>query len=163
MLSAACLARNQRALTSFDNDVDRVRCVGEMSEQELPLRLRLDVWLNVACICKTRSAAQRACRGGKINVNGTRAKPHSQIAKGDRIAITSPSGQKRQLIVTTLMEHPIPKSDARALYDDITPPLSQAEIEIRDLLRLAGPRPRTKQPSPSRRERRFRRSAKEHI
>jgi ribosome-associated heat shock protein Hsp15 len=163
MLSVACLPRTQSALTSVDDDVSHVCCLGDMSEQKPPLRLRLDIWLNVACICKTRSTAQRACRGGKVSVNGTRAKPHSQIGKGDRIAITSPNGQKRQFIVTTLMEHPIRKSDARALYDDITPPPSQAEIELRDLLRRAGPRRRTKQSSPNRRERRFRRTAKEHI
>ena len=150
-------------LSNFDSDVDRIRCAGEMSEQIFPLRLRLDIWLDVACICKTRSAAQRACRGGKISVNGTRAKPHSQIGKGDQIAITSPSGRKRQLIVTTLMEQHTSKSDARASYDDITPPPSQAEIELRDLLRRAGPTPGAKQSSPSRRERRLRRSVKEHI
>ena len=150
-------------LSNFDSDVDRIKCAGKMSEQIFPLRLRLDIWLDVACIYKTRSAAQRACRGGKISVNGTHAKPHSQIGKGDKIAITSPSGRKRQLIVTTLLEQHIQKSDARASYDDITPPPSKAEIELRDLLRRAGPTPGAKQSSPSRRERRLRRSVKEHI
>ncbi len=32
--------------------------------------LRLDVWLDVACLFKTRSDAKRACEGGKVSVNG---------------------------------------------------------------------------------------------
>ena len=33
--------------------------------------IRLDVWLDVACLFKTRSEAKRACEGGKIEVLGT--------------------------------------------------------------------------------------------
>ena len=32
--------------------------------------LRLDAWLDVACLFKTRSDAQTACRNGKLSVNG---------------------------------------------------------------------------------------------
>jgi len=39
-------------------------------------RVRLDVWLDVACLYKTRSEAQRACNGGKVEVNDQRAKFH---------------------------------------------------------------------------------------
>ena len=52
-------------------------------------RLRLDVWLDVACLFKTRSESQKACKGGKIDVNGQRAKPHREVTPGDRISITS--------------------------------------------------------------------------
>ena len=31
--------------------------------------VRLDVWLDVACLFRTRSEAQNACRGGKVTVN----------------------------------------------------------------------------------------------
>ena len=34
--------------------------------------VRLDVWLDVACLYRTRSEAQRACVGGKVEVNGQR-------------------------------------------------------------------------------------------
>ena len=30
--------------------------------------VRLDVWLDVACLFRTRSEAQKACKGGKIRV-----------------------------------------------------------------------------------------------
>ena len=31
--------------------------------------MRLDVWLDVACLFKTRSLARTACQGGKVEVN----------------------------------------------------------------------------------------------
>ena len=41
--------------------------------------VRLDVWLDVACLFRTRSEAQRACKGGKVDVNGQSAKPNRQL------------------------------------------------------------------------------------
>ena len=32
--------------------------------------VRIDIWLDVACLFKTRSEAQRACKGGKVDLNG---------------------------------------------------------------------------------------------
>jgi ribosome-associated heat shock protein Hsp15 len=38
--------------------------------------MRVDAWLDVACLYKTRSEAKRGCEGGKVEVNGDNAKPH---------------------------------------------------------------------------------------
>lgn len=117
-------------------------------------RIRLDVWLDVACVCKTRSAARQACLGGKIAVNGTRAKPHREVGPGDRIEVTTASGRRRELIVRAVTPQHVPKSEARALYDDVTPPPTPEEVELRELLRLAGPAPGSRQHAPDRRQRR---------
>ena len=98
-----------------------------------PDRVRLDVWLDVACLFKTRSEAQRACRGGKVDVNDQRAKPHRTIQNGDRVSIARPSSRKQQVVVRYLATHHIPKAAARTLYDDVTPPPTAAEIEVRRL------------------------------
>src|SRR5690348_4526722 len=45
--------------------------------------VRLDVWLDVACLCKTRSEAQKACKGGKVEVNGQSAKAQRPLKVGD--------------------------------------------------------------------------------
>ena len=45
--------------------------------------VRLDVWLDVACVYRTRSEAQKACRNGKVDVNGQPAKPNRRIRVGD--------------------------------------------------------------------------------
>ncbi len=47
--------------------------------------VRLDVWLDVACLFKTRSEAQKACNGGKVDVNGQKAKPHRLLRVDDVI------------------------------------------------------------------------------
>ena len=117
-------------------------------------RIRLDVWLDVACVCKTRSAARQACLGGKIAVNGTRAKPHRKIGAGDRIEVTTSSGRRRELVVRAVAPRHVAKPEARALYEDVTPPPTPEEVELRELLRLAGPAPGSRQGAPDRRQRR---------
>lgn len=102
-----------------------------MTDQPPPPDVRLDVWLDVACLFRTRSEAQRACKLGKVEVEGTHAKPHRLIRPGDRIRVTRPFGRKQTLIVRALAEHHVAKREARALYEDTTPPPSPDEIELR--------------------------------
>ena len=45
-------------------------------DQPPPDVARVDVWLDVACLFKTRSEAPRACNAGKVEVNDQRVKPH---------------------------------------------------------------------------------------
>jgi len=56
--------------------------------------VRLDVWLDVACLFKTRSEAQKACRGGKVDVNGQSGKPHRALHVGDELRITRAAGRR---------------------------------------------------------------------
>jgi hypothetical protein len=54
-----------------------------MSEQSAAVAgVRLDVWLDVACLFKTRSEAQKACNGGKVEVNGQPGKSHRLLKIG---------------------------------------------------------------------------------
>ena len=98
--------------------------------------VRLDVWLDVACLFKTRSEAQRACKGGKVVVNGTAAKPHRDVRVGDQIVMTRPLGRRQTVVVRVLTDKHVPKAEARHLYSDQTPPPSATEIEQRRLERL---------------------------
>jgi ribosome-associated heat shock protein Hsp15 len=121
---------------------------------------RLDVWLDVACLFKTRSEAQKACSGGKVDVNGVTAKPHRNVRAGDSIVISRPFGRKQTVTVRSLADQHVPKADARTLYEDTTPPLAPEEIALRRLERQwrASSRPvRT----PNKRERRALRKLKE--
>ena len=93
--------------------------------------LRLDVWLDVACLFKTRSEAKRACEGGKVEVNGQTAKPNRQLREGDRIRISRPFGRHQDVVVRMLIDQHVAKSQAKALYDDTTPAPSPQEIEMR--------------------------------
>ena len=124
--------------------------------------VRLDVWLDVACLFKTRSEAQKACRGGKVDVNGQGGKPHRAIHVGDRLRITRAAGRRQQVIVRTLAEQHVPKAGAKLLYEDVTPPPTAEELAVRELERhfwkaRRAPAPR----APDRREKRRIRREKE--
>ena len=98
-------------------------------------RARIDVWLDIACLYRTRSEAQQACRGGKVEVNGQNVKPHRLLRAGDVVVITR--GDKLQTVVVIgFASTHVAKAHARALYEDRTPPPTPAEVEARQLERL---------------------------
>jgi ribosome-associated heat shock protein Hsp15 len=120
--------------------------------------VRIDVWLDVACIFPTRSQARAACEGGKIDVGGARAKPHREVRPGDRIGVSGRDGTRRELVVRGLAERSIPKAEARKLYEDVTPPPPPEVVEARRLDRMLAPRGDAGRPD--KRERRERRKLK---
>jgi ribosome-associated heat shock protein Hsp15 len=124
--------------------------------------MRLDQWLDVACLFKTRSEAQKACKGGNVDVNGHAAKPNREIRPGDRLDITRPFGRRQHVIVREIIEQHVPRAQARSMYEDVTPQPSPEELEMRKMARMAAPfiRPRSAG-TPDRRERRTLRRLKE--
>ena len=98
--------------------------------------MRVDAWLDVACLFKTRSEAKRGCESGKVEVNGDHAKPHRALREGDRVRINRGFGKYQDVIVRILIDQHVKKSEARALYDDVTPKPSPEEIEIRRAERI---------------------------
>ena len=123
--------------------------------------VRLDVWLDVACLFKTRSEAQQACRTGKVAVNGQTAKPNRHLRLGDELTIGRPFGRKQLLSVRGLAARHLAKADARQLYEDLTPKPTAEEVELRRLERMyraAVTPPR----APDKRDRRALRKVKEH-
>lgn len=98
--------------------------------------VRLDVWLDVACLYRTRSEAQKACQGGKVEVNGQSCKPHRQVRVGDELRLSRPFGRKQTLTVMAVADRHVPKAEARLLYQDTTPPLSEEEKEMRRIERV---------------------------
>ena len=93
--------------------------------------MRLDAWLDVACLLKTRSEAKRACESGHVEVNGDRAKPHRLVREGDRLRINRGFGRHQDVVVRVLIEQHVKKAEARVLYDDVTPPPTPEEVERR--------------------------------
>ncbi len=102
-----------------------------MSGDPALTEVRLDVWLDVSCLFKTRSEAQRACKGGKVDVNGQSGKPHRTIKTGDQILISRESGRRQTVVVLALAEKSIPRGDARLLYEDRTPPTPPEDVALR--------------------------------
>jgi len=127
-----------------------------------PTSVRIDTWLDVACLFRTRSEAQKACKAGKVYVNGQPSKPHREVKSGDEIEISRPLGRRQRVIVYAVADRHIARKDARALYEDVTPQPTPEEIEQRRIDRLARAlmRPRSAG-SPDKRERRQLRRMKE--
>ncbi len=117
--------------------------------------VRLDVFLDVACLFPTRSQAAAACKGGKVDVNGHAAPPHRLVRTGDTLAITMPSG-RRTFVIRALAERHVPKAVARTLREETTPPPSPEVLEARRLERLLAPRGADREGRPSKRDRRER-------
>lgn len=93
-------------------------------------RVRIDKWLWAARFYKTRSLATEAVAGGKVEVNGERAKPAKTVKPGDEINVRV-GPYEHTLIVRGLAERRGPASVAQALYEE-----TQASREARE--RLAG-------------------------
>jgi ribosome-associated heat shock protein Hsp15 len=80
-------------------------------------RVRLDRWLWAARFFKTRALAAAAVAGGKVHVNGTRAKPAKQLQVGDAVRVRI--GPYEWLVtVRELSERRGPPRVAQALYEE---------------------------------------------
>ena len=124
--------------------------------------VRLDVWLDVTCLFKTRTEAQRAVTGGKVEVNGQASKPHRILHVGERLRITRPGNRKQIIVVKGVTEKHLPKADAKLLYEDQTPPPTPEELAARDFEKfLKAALPRAPLRAPARNERRRLRKVKE--
>ena len=125
-----------------------------MAAAEHPVdTVRLDIWLDVACLFRTRSEAQKACNGGKIAVRRQTAKPNRLLRVGDEIEIGRPHGRKQRVVVRALADRHVAKAQARQLYEDLTPvptPDELALLRTERLYRAAMTPPR----APDKRQRR---------
>jgi len=81
--------------------------------------MRIDKWLWAARFFKTRSLATQAVEGGRVKVNGERAKPAKEIRIGDRLVIHI-AELEWQVTVAGLSLQRGPAPVARALYEEAT-------------------------------------------
>lgn len=121
--------------------------------------MRLDAWLDISCLFRTRSEAQRACTLGRVIVNDQSAKPHRLVRVGDAVSIARPLGRRQRIVVQALAERHMKRSEARQLYVDQTPPPTPEELELWKLERLYRDAARTAR-APHKRDRRALRALK---
>ncbi|HTE47324.1 MAG TPA: RNA-binding S4 domain-containing protein [Gemmatimonadaceae bacterium] len=100
-------------------------------------RVRLDKWLWAARFYKTRSLATDAIAGGKVEVNGDRAKPAKAIKPGDEVRVRL-GPYEHILIVRDLSDRRGPASVAQTLYEE-TSGSREARERLAGQLRLAPP------------------------
>src|SRR5690242_14257918 len=106
-----------------------------MKESNESDRLRLDKWLWAARFFKHRALATEAVSGGKVEVNGERAKPAKALKIGDEIRLRL-GPYEHIVIVRELSDHRGPASVAQTLYEETQE--SKAERErLADQLKMA--------------------------
>jgi len=79
--------------------------------------VRLDKWLWAARFFKTRSVAREAVSGGKVHLNGNRAKPGRSISAGDELRIQRGEEEFIISVVEPSMRRG-PAVVARTLYEE---------------------------------------------
>jgi ribosome-associated heat shock protein Hsp15 len=100
--------------------------------------VRLDKWLWAARFFKTRSLAQQAVAGGRVQLNGDRTKPAHEVKIGDRVVVRV-GDWRWEVAVKALSDRRGPAEEARKLYDETQ--ASRAERERRGDLRRWGAEP----------------------
>ncbi len=104
-------------------------------------KLRIDKWLWAARFYKTRALASKAVDGGKVHVNGQRAKASRPIQVGERLEITR--GHISSVVdILVLSEKRGPAKEAQILYEETAESIQQREIQSsqRRLLNASMPR-----------------------
>ena len=95
--------------------------------------IRLDKWLKITRIFKTRSKASDACTHRKVKVNEQIAKAAKIIKIGDTIAVKFKT-QTRTFDVLNIAHKSIKAADARLLYNEHE--LTAEEKEAEDIRNL---------------------------
>src|SRR5712672_1969495 len=99
---------------------------------------RLDKWLWAARFFKTRSLAQQAVAGGRVQLNGDRTKPAHEVKAGDLVVVRV-GDWRWEVRVKALSDKRGPAEEARKLYDESE--ASRAERQRRGDLRRWGTEP----------------------
>ena len=79
--------------------------------------MRLDKWLWAARFFKTRSLSVEAIDGGRVSVNGDRAKPAKEVKPGDALSIRRPPFE-HAVIVKALSDKRGPAAVAAELFEE---------------------------------------------
>lgn len=116
-------------------------------------RVRLDKWLWAARLFKTRALAAEAVDRGRVEVNGTGAKPARELRPGDRLRVRQ-GADARELVVVALSRIRGPAPVAQALYEETAESIAarQRAAEARRL--AAEPALGIEQGRPTKRDRR---------
>ncbi len=117
--------------------------------------IRLDKWLKITRIIKTRNQAAEACEQRRVKVNGQAAKPAKMIKIGDTVSVKL-KWRTRTFDILDIVQKSIKAEEAKLLYHEheITPEEKEEE-DIRSLFYQAAKSQRPKYKGrPTKKERR---------
>ena len=103
-----------------------------------PGRTRLDKWLWAARFFRTRGLAVEAVAGGKVQVNGDRAKPARAIRVGDRVSLRL-GPYRHDLLVRALTDRRGSARVAATLYEECPESVTERARVAAQLKQAGGP------------------------
>src|SRR5690606_38024499 len=101
--------------------------------------MRLDKWLWAARFFKTRSLAGEAIEGGRVTLNGDRAKPAKELKVGDRLAVRRPPFE-HVLVVKALSDKRGPATVAATLFEETGESRARRAVLAAEMKSLPQPR-----------------------
>ena len=87
---------------------------------------RIDKWLWAARFYRTRGKAKEAIDGGKVHINGTRAKPSKELNIGDMLELTQ-GWDEKTVVVKALSDVRRSAQIAQELYAETAASLAKRE------------------------------------
>jgi ribosome-associated heat shock protein Hsp15 len=123
-----------------------------MTKDPAGASVRLDKWLWAARFYKTRSIAREMIEGGKVDYNGTRAKPSRTVEVGAKVRLLK-GNLRIEVEVVGISDVRGPASEAAKLYRETDEGAASREKQIAQLKlnSLLAPHPDSR---PSKKERR---------
>lgn len=103
------MTRGKQNTREHDDDDD--------NDDSPPGKVRVDKWLWAARFFKTRSLAQEAVDGGKVEVNGERAKRAKLVQANDRVQLRQ-GAEIWQLVVRDIASRRGSAEIAQSLYEE---------------------------------------------
>ncbi len=101
--------------------------------------MRLDKWLWAARFFKTRSLAVEAIGGGRVSVNGERAKPAKELKAGDAVSIRRPPFEFA-VVVRALSDKRNSATIAATLYEETEESRARRAMLAAEMKSLPQPR-----------------------
>ena len=98
---------------------------------------RLDHWLWVVRLTKTRSLAADAVKAGRVQVNGQPAKPSREVHPGDEVELRT-GAIRTTVVVRGAAPRRVGAPEAARLYEE-TPESREARERLLEQRRLAEP------------------------
>ena len=119
------------------------------------MAIRIDQWLWASRLFKTRTQANQACRGGRVQIAGKAVKPAHPLQPGEVVCIKQPPIVRRYL-VKDLAAKRVSAALARELVEETTPAadLEKLALARRDPLGLIFARREKGSGRPTKKERR---------
>jgi len=115
--------------------------------------VRVDRWLWAARVVKTRALAVAAIKGGRVQVNGERAKPSRHVRPGDGVVYSAGRFRTAVVVRATALRR-VSASEAALLYEETAESRAERERVAAELRAERAARGQREGGRPTKRDRR---------